>query len=118
MPNPNADPDPAMNQPAEIFDPGTQVSTRAENLLKQACFWARNRQRLSRVTVPGDPILAAVRTVTSLRKSELAHKDPDPPVINDLDWPKTFEALEEYLGSYLGKTGIALAYVTRPDVPR
>ena len=53
MPNPNADPDPAMNQPAEIFDPGTQVSTRAENLLKQACFWARNRQRLSPVTVPG-----------------------------------------------------------------
>ena len=116
MPNPNADPDPAMNQPAEIFDPGTQVSTRAENLLKQACFWARNRHRLSRVTVPGDLVLAAVRTITSLRKSELAHKDPDPPTINELNWPKTFEALEEYFSSYLGESGIPLAYVTRPDV--
>ena len=41
------------------------------------------------------------------------------PTINTKDWPKTMEAIEEYLCAYLGETGIPLAYVIHKtvDVP-
>jgi hypothetical protein len=44
------------------------------------------------------------------------HKNPtSKPTVNEKDWAKTFEAIEEDLKSYIGETGIPLAYVTRRD---
>ena len=37
------------------------------------------------------------------------------PTINFKDWPKTMEAIHEYLCSYLGEKKIPLAYVVRKD---
>ena len=47
---------------------------------------------------------------------EATHKNStDTPTINAKDWPKTMEAILEYLRSYLGDHKIPLAYVVRKD---
>lgn len=112
IPNPNA----AEGQPQVIPNQGSQVSLRAENNLKLACFWLRHRVRTSRETTPPNVTLASVRTVRELRLSEQSYDTPhESPTINDRDWPRTIEALEEYFRNYLGETKIPLAYVIRKD---
>jgi len=39
------------------------------------------------------------------------------PKINEKDWPKTIEAIHEFLHHHLGETKIPLAYVVREEVP-
>jgi hypothetical protein len=37
-------------------------------------------------------------------------------VINDKDWPRTLDTINEYLASRYGGTGATLDYLVRPDV--
>ena len=98
------------NQP----DPGVQVSLRAETNLKLACYFLRHRIRTSRVSHAQDITIANTRSVREMKLTEENHENPsDPPTISHKDWPKTMEAIEEYLRNYLGETGIPLAYVVR-----
>lgn len=102
--------------PLVVRDPGLKVSVRAENNLKEACYYLRHRIRVARPVTPVDITLANVRTIKDLRLAEKEHKDPEhEPTINVKDWTKTMEAIEEYLGKHLGATGIPLAYVVRRD---
>ena len=112
IPNPNAG---AAGQPATIPDPGNAVSKRAENNLKLACFFVRHRTRISRPINVAGVTLDLVRQMRDLKQAEEDHEDPEPPkkLINDKDWPKTMEGLQEYLRSCLGVTKIPLAYVIR-----
>ena len=41
------------------------------------------------------------------------HKDVEAPVIDSKDWPRTIDAIEEWLRGYLGVSKILLAYVVR-----
>lgn len=101
----------------QITNPGTSVSLRAENNLKLACFYLKHRYRVSRVVLPVEITLVNVRALIGLRLSEEKYKDPkDKPKISNKDWPKTMEAIEEYLRAYHGETGIPLAYVIRREV--
>jgi hypothetical protein len=43
-------------------------------------------------------------------------KTEEEPVINDKDWPRTLETINEYLDSKYGGTGATLDYVVRPDI--
>ena len=56
--------------------------------------------------------LENIRTICELREFETTYKNPDKlPVINPKDWPKSMEAINEYLRSVLGERMIPLAYV-------
>ena len=102
---------------AQIVNPGTAVSLRAENNLKLACYYLRHQVRVSRDADAAHITLPNVRRIRELRTTEEKHKDPEEgPTIDAKDWPKTMEAIVEYLRSYLGETGIPLAYVVREEV--
>jgi hypothetical protein len=94
-------------------DHGEMVSLRAENNIKLACFWLRHRIRVGRTTAIGDVTLARVREVRDLRDNEDKYESLTKPVINEKDWPKTMEAIEEWLRGTYGQTKIPLAYVVR-----
>jgi hypothetical protein len=103
--------------PGMIPNPGIPVSLRAETNLKLASFWLRHQAKVSRTVAAADIMLAAVRLLRELKDSE-DNADPkvDPPLINDKDWTKTMEAIEEHLRSHLGETNIPLSYVVREEV--
>ncbi|KAI2505609.1 hypothetical protein MHU86_8851 [Fragilaria crotonensis] len=108
-------PNPAGGPP--IPAPGVQVNQRAEGHLKLLAFYLRHQERVSRPVNAPDLTLAMIRTVRELREFEATYKDPstDLPTINIKDWPKTMEAIEEYLHSFLGERKIPLAYVVRKN---
>jgi len=112
IPNPQAH---VAGQPATIPNPGITVPLVAENNLKLTCFFLRYKQRTSRTLVAAEITLANIRAFRDYRTYEEGHEDPDAPEINSKDWPRTIEALEEYLRDCLGTTKIPLAYVVRVD---
>lgn len=100
-----------------VPNPGISVSLRAENNLKLAAFWLRHRWRISRATAPQDVTIANIRSVLQLRNTEDSYKHEETlPMINARDWPKTMDAITEYLRTRLGERMIPLAYVIRDDV--
>lgn len=103
-----------------IPNPGHQVSMRAENNLKLACYYVRHQERVSRTPQAIGITLQNVRRLRNLRDVEESHSDPeDSPKIDAENWPKTLEALEEYLRGFLGTDDVPLSYVIREavDVP-
>ena len=94
---------------------GHAVSLRAENNLKLMCYLLRFKTRTSRTLSTSDITLEAIRGMKSHKEWEEKHEDVDPPTINTKDWPRTIEAIEEYLRGCLGATKIPLAYVIRED---
>jgi hypothetical protein len=66
---------------------------------------------------PGDVTLAAVQALTEMREYELNHTNPETkPTIDDKDWPKTFESIEQYFTLKRGKLHIPLSYVLGEQV--
>ena len=97
-------------------DHGHQISARAEQNLKLMGYWLRHQRRISRTAAPGDITLATVRAIKRLYQFEKDYEEPDVDFeVDDRDWPRTIEALDEYLLSVLGVSGLPLAYVTRKD---
>jgi hypothetical protein len=112
IPNPNA----GDGQPPAIPNPGIPVSLRAENNLKLAAYWLHHRVRVARDVEQADITLANIRSVRELRDSEEEYKAPkDLPTLNEKDWPKTMEAIHEFLRMYLGESKIPLAYIVRDE---
>lgn len=110
--------------PADAANPlpnnGHQVSLRAENNLKLACYYVRHRNRINRPTDAAGITLNNVRGLRHLRDTEINHEDPEEaPKIDASNWPKTLKALEEYIRGFLGTTDVPLLHVTREeqDVP-
>ena len=125
MQNPNAAAPPgadaaaaaaAAAQPAQIPNPGLAVTLRAENNLKLACYFLRYKERTSRAVTADMITLASVRELRPYREWEENHKDVEAPEINAKDWPRTIEAIEEYLRGCLGVQKTPLAYVIRDDI--
>ncbi|KAI2512329.1 Reverse transcriptase (RNA-dependent DNA polymerase) [Fragilaria crotonensis] len=101
---------------ANIPNPGVPVNQRAEGHLKLLAFYLRHQARISRTVTVAQVTLEAIRTVRELREFESTYKNPDDlPTINAKDWPKTMEAIDEYLRSVLGERKIPLAYVVRKN---
>jgi hypothetical protein len=100
----------------QVPNPGIMVTPRAETNLKLMVYFLRYRTRTSRPVTAADITLERVRALKDHRKSEKEHTDVDAPSINNKDWPKTIESIEEFLRGRLGVTKIPLAYVIRDDV--
>ena len=104
----------AAGIPANISNPGHVVSTRAETNLKLMCYFLRYRRSTSRNTDAAAITLAAVRSMKTHKDWESNHVNVGPPDINDKDWARTFEAIDEWLRGCLGEfSKIPLAYVVR-----
>ena len=102
----------AGGRPA-VPDHGEMISLRAENNIKLACFWLRHRIRVVRTTTVAEVTMANIRMVQDLRDNEEKYEALTKPVINDKDWPRTMEAVEEWFRGSYGQTKIPLAYVIR-----
>jgi hypothetical protein len=94
-------------------NPGTFVSTRAQNNLKLLAYYLRFKQRTSMTPVVAQMTMVNIRALRHQRDQEEDHTDPDAPTIDGDDWPKIIETLLEYLGACLGTTNLPLAYVVR-----
>ena len=99
-----------------VPNPGHQVPLRAENNLKLACYFLRFMDRVSRPVHPVAVTMHNVTTFRDLRKWEDEYEDVDKPEIDAKDWPKTIEAIENWLAGCLGITKIPLAYVIREEI--
>jgi hypothetical protein len=100
--------------PPTIPNPGIPVNLRAENNLKLMCYFLLYRRRTSRPVAAGDITLNNVRALQDHRDWENKHENVEPPTINGKDWPKTIEAIQEWLRGTLGEnTKLPLAYVIR-----
>ena len=111
--NPNrndANGDPVPGQLATITNPGQTVPLRAESNLKMACYFLQYKQRVSRPLTAASLTLVNVRGMQGLKEWEDAHKDVEKAEIDSKDWPRTMEALKEYLRGCLGVNGTPLAY--------
>ena len=102
---------------ANIPNPGTNISLRAETNMKLAAYWVRYRKKTSRATTPANIMLADVRDIRGLRDWQLHHTalEASDTIIDMKNWPKTVDAIKEYLRGNLGVTGIPLAYVVREN---
>ena len=114
-------PDP-NNAGAFITDPGTPVSIMAEKNLKLAVYYIKHRHRTSRTTTPANIIdnEASIRGISEMRLEEKGHVNapiPSTPsdLIDEKNWTKTIESLNDFLRSQLGSTGLPLAWCVRPN---
>ena len=110
VPNPNA----AVG--GQIANPGIEVSLIAEKNLKLMCYFLRYKQRTSYELVHAEVTEDSVRAMTGHKKWEENHKDVKAPEINVKDWPKTIEAIKEWLCGCLGETTkLPLSYTIRDE---
>ena len=88
---------------AQIPNPGVQVNLRAAMNLKLLYFYLRHQVRVSRTVAVASVTLETITTIRELLEFKSTYKNPDElPVINPAkDWPKTMEAIDEYLRSVL-----------------
>ena len=102
----------------QVPNPGKPVSTMAQSNLKLATFWIMHRlERVQRPTTPLDVTRAAIDPFTRQQKTEDAYETPtEPPKIDDKNWVKTMEAMEEWLRLIPGERRLPLAYVIRKDI--
>jgi hypothetical protein len=112
IPNPQAG---AARQPPTISDPGHAISFRSENNLKLMVYFLKYHERTSKVVTDDQITIDSVRELCSLKEQEADHKDLNPPELDSKNWPRTIEAMEEWLGGCLGVTKIPLAYVIREE---
>ena len=111
-----ADPAPGAAPDSRIPTPGVAVSLRAENNLKLACYFLRHKHKTSRTVNANDITLANVRALHDSKEWEDTQDNPSAPELTPRpDWPKVFEAIQEWLKSCLGVTKIPLAYVIRAN---
>jgi hypothetical protein len=113
VPNPNAG---APGAPAQIPNPGFNVSIKAEENLKLAAYLVRHQRRISRPSTVAAITIEAVRKFKEMKAAEESHKDPtEKPIINDKNWQRTLDDVEEYLRNHLVQTHIPLSYVVRKN---
>ena len=55
----------------------------------------------------------AIHTIWDLHDSDGNWDDPKAPIINERDWPKTFDGMDEFFRKSYGITSIPLAYIIR-----
>ena len=89
---------------------------RAEMNIKLAAYWLRYSENISCPRIGADVTVAVVRSIRALQDAEGTYDDPSTPMIDDRNWPRTFDAINEYFRNLFSMTNIPLAYVTREHV--
>jgi hypothetical protein len=96
--------------------PGVEVPHLCEHHLSLACAGMRLMKRCSRPVKMNKIMPTYLRKVEAqLTREGVKGKDLPLPKVNTKDWPKTFEAVQEYLGSIRGTSGNPLVYLIRDN---
>ena len=73
--------------------------------------------RTSRTLRASDITITKIKALRNLREEEDAHTDPsESPTIDPKNWPKTLEAVGEWIGQHLGVKKSPLSYVIRREI--
>ena len=94
---------------------GIPVSIPAEHNLKLACYYLQYHACVSCPVTAIGIMLDHVRTLHNHKEGKGKQEDSEALEINDKDWPKTLEAIKQWLSTCMGVTKILLAYVVRDD---
>jgi hypothetical protein len=96
---------------------GIPVSSRAVANLKLCVYYLKPMERVQQKPVANIINLALVSSYRDQQRNEVSlNKVAEEPVINDKEWPRTLETINEYLASQYVGTGVTLDYVVRPDI--
>ena len=102
----------AARIPTNISNPGYIVSTHAETNLKLMCYFLHYRRSTSCDTEAAVITLDTVQSMKTHKDWESNHVDVEAPELNNNDWARTFEAIDEWLHGCLGEfSKIPLAFV-------
>ena len=90
----------------------------AQSDLKLATFWIMHRlERVQRSTAPSDVTRDAIDPFARQQKSEDTFEAPtEPPKIDERNWAKTMEDMDEWLRLIPGEHHLPLAYVIQKDI--
>ena len=95
---------------------GHMISHWAEMNIKLAAYWLQYSEKISHPKIGADVTVAVVRSIHALCDAEGTYDDPSATTIDDRNWPRTFDTIDEYFRNSFGMTNIPLAYVTREHV--
>ena len=95
---------------------GHMISNLAEMNIKLAAHWLWYCEKISHPRIGADVTVPVVRSIRALRDTEGTYDDPSTPMIDDRNWPRTFNVINEYFRNSFGMTNIPLVYVTREHV--
>ncbi len=107
---------PVMNSfYSQLPNHGKSISLWVELNIKLAAYYVRHHlDRVSHDCDAASITLAVVRAVCKLKEYEENYKAPDEkPKIDDKEWPKMFESIDDYLARINGEQNLPLAYVIR-----
>jgi hypothetical protein len=96
---------------------GISVSIREVANLKLCVYYLKHMERVQRKPFVNSINLVLVHSHRDQHQHEVSFKKTaEDPVINDKDWPRTLETIQEYIASQYGGTGATLDYVVRLDI--
>jgi hypothetical protein len=96
---------------------GTPVSIRAVANLKLCIYYLKHMERVQRRPATNSINFVLVRRYCDQKRHEVSFKKKsEEPAINDKDWHRTLETINEYLTSQYGGTGATLEYIVRPYI--
>ena len=93
---------------------GMRLPPPVKSNIQNLVFYCHYSKRAQRPLVPWEITPSFLRHFHTIKRDLTTRDDPPAPVINDRDWPKTFEALEEYLNGCKGSDIATLGYTIRP----
>ena len=106
--------------PANIANPGSTVANVDHRYLKLAVYYIRHKIRTSRDCIHADITIVNIKALLRICYIKDNHENTtDPLFIFEDDWPRSINAIDDYLGAYLGETGIPVKYVVhnKQDLP-
>ncbi len=101
---------------ARNMNQGISILAMAEANMKRMIYQLHHVVRCSRPSVWADITLVSVRRLAAQAEMEACHKDPlSLPIMDPKDWPKNFEAIDEFFQTYRGIQGHPAMYVYRTE---
>lgn len=105
------------NAAGNVNPKGSSVPAMAKANMKRMIYQLRHVVHCSWPTVWADITLVSVRRLAVKAEMEASHKDPVSLLITDTkNWPKNFEAIDDYLRGLRGINGHPTLYVFHMDI--
>ena len=90
---------------------GQLISQCTEKNIKLVAYWLHYSEKVSRPRQIADITVANVQSIHLLMETEGNYEEAAAPTIDDNNWPKTADALNEYCWNTYGLTKIPLLYI-------
>ena len=103
---------------AGVRNPGIKISAIGQQTFGLMCYYIKHKlSRVDRAVTFVSVTLPAVKSLKAQELLERNHKDPvTVPGIDFKNWPKTMDAIEQWIKGHRGVDGSLLGYVTRKAV--